>query len=289
MTYDLYIGDRRFSTWSMRGWLMLRAFDLPHNVHMVGLYSDTMAEDLAHMPLAKLVPVLNTPHGHTQDSLAMSEYLAEQNPNAGLYPTDPAMRMRARWLNAELHSGFANLRGDCPGDLLGQIPDFQPSQGVLNDVARIEALWASAWDMSGSDGWLFGDYSLADVFYAPIAGRIATFNLSVSDRANAYVQKHLAHPLFRQWRAMGLTQTYDPHPYYPDMARTTWPGPKTLSAKPVGKGPSENATCPYSGGPVTDFLEIDGRVFGFCNTFCRDKTVIDPEAWPDFMTLLDRS
>ena len=285
MTYDLYIGDRRFSTWSMRGWLMLRAFDIPHNTHLIGLYSGTMADDLAHMPLARLVPALNTPHGHTQDSLAMAEYLHEQHPDKGLWPRDPAQRMRARWLVSELHSGFSHLRGDCPGDLLGQMPNFKPSEGVLKDVARIQDLWASSFDMSGSDGWLFGEYSIADVFYAPIAGRIATYNLPMSDRAAAYVEKHLSDPLFRQWRALGLTKSYDPQPYYPDMTRGTWPGPARLDAKPVDSGPSENATCPYSGNPVAHYLELDGRTFGFCNPTCRDKTVIDAEAWPAFMDI----
>jgi len=288
MTYDLYIGDRRFSTWSMRGWLMLRAFDLPHNVYLVNLYSGSMAKELAHLPLAKLVPILDTPHGYTQDSLAIAEYLADQHPDAGLYPEDPTLKMRARWLNAELHSGFSNLRGQCHGDLLGQIEGFQPDQGVLADVARIEDLWNSAWDLSGSDGWLFGAYSLADVFYAPIAGRIATYNLPVSDRSAAYVERHLADPVFRQWRAMGLTKTYDTIPYYPDLRRKDWPGPKPMQATSIGSGPSENATCPYSGKPVKEFMQIGERVFGFCNAFCRDKTRIDPEAWPDFMAIYNQ-
>jgi len=266
---------------------MLAAFDIPHRSKMVGLYSGTMADDLAHMPLAKLVPVLQTPDGrYTQDSLAMAETLAEENPDAGLWPARTDLRMRARWLVGELHSGFGHIRGDCPGDLLGQMRGFEPSDGVLSDIARMEDLWASAWEMTGnSDGWLFGDYSLADVFYAPVAGRIATYNLPVSPAAQAYVQRHLAHPHFRQWRAMGLTKSYDPCPYYPELERSTWPGPAPLKAKVVETGPSVNDTCPYSGDPVTDFLEYDGRVYGFCNAFCRDKTVIDPAAWPQFIAL----
>lgn len=268
---------------------MLKAFDIPHTSQLVGLYSGTMADDLAHMPLTKLVPVLETPDGRfTQDSLAMAETLAEENPDAGLWPERADHRMRARWMVGELHSGFGHIRGDCPGDLLGQMKGFTPSEGVISDLARIEALWASAWAMDGVEGgWLFGDYSLADVFYAPVAGRIATYNLPVSKAAQAYVDRHLASPLFRQWRAMGLTVAYDPCPYYPELERSAWSGPTPLAAKAVGSGPSENATCPYSGDPVSDFLEIDGRVFGFCNAFCRDKTVIDPAAWPEFIALFE--
>ncbi|WP_420862736.1 glutathione S-transferase [Algirhabdus cladophorae] len=290
MSYTLYIGDRRFSTWSMRGWLMLAAFDIPHRSQLVGLYSGSMADDLAHMPLARLVPVLEMSDGrYTQDSLAMAETLHEENPGAGLWPSRADHRLRARWMVGEMHSGFSHIRNDCPGDLLGQIEGFKPSQGVLDDLARVEALFASAWAMDGTEGgWLFGDYSLADVFFAPLAGRIATYNLPVSKATQAYVQRHLNHSLFRQWRAMGLTKTYEPCPYYPELTRGAWPGPAAITAQACLSGPAENATCPYSGDPVTDFLTIDGRVFGFCNAFCRDKTVIDPAAWPDFMALYNR-
>ncbi|MDO7562616.1 MAG: glutathione S-transferase, partial [Planktomarina temperata] len=102
--------------------------------------------------------------------------------------------------------------------------------------------------------------------------------------AQRYVDKHLAHQDFRQWRAMGLTKHYDPFPYNMPCASVPWPGPRTIAAA-VAQGPSENETCPYSGDAVTDFLRIDGRVFGFCNPFCRDKTLVDPAAWPEFMAL----
>ncbi|MEZ5716250.1 MAG: glutathione S-transferase [Paracoccaceae bacterium] len=288
MTYDLFIGDRSFSSWSLRGWLMFVQFSIPVRTRMVGLYDGTMAEDLTELAPARLVPAMRTPDGIVVgDTLAMAETLAERHPEAGLWPADPAARGLARWMVAEMHSGFTALRGACPMQLLHRYPDFAPSAAVLDDLARIERLWTLARDRHGQDGsWLFGAYSLADAFFAPVAARIAGYALPVGDVAQAYVATTLADPVFRRWRAMGLCKSYDPMPYALDLPTAPWPGPAPLPARAVAHGPSENATCPYSGDPVSDFLELDGRVFGFCNPFCRDKTVNDPEAWPAFMALL---
>jgi glutathione S-transferase len=86
---------------------------------------------------------------------------------------------------------------------------------------------------------------------------------------------------------MGQTKTYDPLPYDMNLPKADWPGPTPIAARAVDRGPSVNAACPYSGKPVTHFLECGGKVYGFCNAFCRDKTLADPAAWPQFMALLD--
>ena len=288
MTYDLYIGDQMFSSWSLRGWLMFERFDIPARTHLVGLYTGTMKQDLEPLAPARLVPVLRTPEGTVVgDTLAMAETLAERHPDAELWPTDPEARALARWLVAEMHSGFADLRDACPMQLHSGYTDFTPSDAVRADLARIEDLWSLARNRHGDDGpWLFGAYSLADVFYAPVAARIAGYGLPVGKAAAAYVAQHLADPAFRRWRALGLTNSYDPMPYALDVAHGSWPGPAPRAAQAVAAGPSQNTACPYSGKPVTDFLEFDGRVFGFCNPTCRDKTANDPEAWPAFMALL---
>ena len=104
--------------------------------------------------------------------------------------------------------------------------------------------------------------------------------------ALAYMQAHLSHPSFRRWRAMSLVDFPDQEVYRRDYPRRPWPGPAPIPAEAVSQGPAENEACPYSGRPVTHFLRAEGRVFGFCNAFCRDKTVADPEAWPAFMALL---
>ena len=289
MTYQLFIGDRTFSSWSLRGWLMLEKFGIPYRTTMVGLYSGTKEADLADLFPARTVPVLRTPEGDIlTDSLAMAETLVERHPEIALYPKDATERALCRSLVAEMHSGFTALRGACPMMLAHGFKGYSPDQGVLSDLQRIELLWTTAMDRHGGAGpWLFGDYTLADVFYAPIAARIATYGLPVGDRAQAYMVAHLSDPSFRQWRAMGLTKSYDPVPYQLDLPQSDWPGPLRLAARAVQSGPSENDICPYSGDPVTHFLELDGRVFGFCNAFCRDKTVADPGAWPGFTAIYD--
>lgn len=226
MTYDLFIGDRSFSSWSLRGWLMLEKFGLPHRTHMVGLYSGTMAEDLADLAPARFVPVLRDEAGIViGDSLAMAETLAERHPEAGLWPADPAARALARWMVAEMHSGFTALRGDCPMQLLHQWQGFAPSDAVRADLARIDTLWSLARSRHGDGGpWLFGRYSLADVFYAPVAARIAGYDLPVSALARDYVATTLADPAFCQWRADGLGISYDPMPYAQDLPKADWPG-----------------------------------------------------------------
>ena len=288
MTYDLFLGDRTFSSWSLRGWLMFVQFDLPVPTRMVGLYDGTMAEDLSELAPARLVPVMRDADGIVLgDTLAMAETLAERHPEAGLWPAEPAARALARWLVAEMHSGFTALRTACPMQLLHQYQGFVPSEAVKADLDRIETLWSLARSRHGAGGpWLFGTYSLADVFYAPVAARIAGYGLPVGAGAQAYVDTTLADPTFRRWRAMGLTKRYDPMPYAMDLPTALWPGPALRPARAVAAGPSVNTACPYSGKPVTDFMELDGRIWGFCNPFCRDKTVNDPEAWPAFTALL---
>jgi len=288
MTYDLFIGDRLFSSWSLRGWLMLEKFGLPYRTQMVGLYSGMMAEDMAPLAPARLVPALRLPDATVVgESLAMAETLAERHPEAGLWPQGPAARATARWLCAEMVAGFAALRDACPMQLLQCCTGFTPSPETLTDLDRIETLWAHARAVSGADsGPLFGTYSLADVFYTPVAARIIGYGLPVSDANRAYCLDLLAETPVRQWRAMGLTVTYEPFPYEQNLPSHPWLIGGTSRAQVVTTGPSVNTHCPYSGKPVTHFLELDGQVWGFCNAFCRDKTVADPSAWPKFQTMI---
>ncbi len=287
MTYDLFIGDRLFSSWSMRGWLMLEKFGLPYRTHMIGLYSGTMAQDMEPLSPARLVPAMRLPEGTVVgESLAMAETLAERHPDAGLWPSDPAERATARWLCAEMVAGFTALRGQCAMQLKHVWQGFSPSEDTLTDLARIETLWAHARRISGAkDGPLFGAYSLADVFYTPVAARIIGYGLPVSEANRDYCIELLSDTSVRQWRAMGLTVEYKPFPYALDLPIAPWPVGGVSTAMAAEPGPSVNTMCPYSGKPVTDFLELDGQRWGFCNSFCRDKTVADPEAWPKFTAM----
>ena len=288
MTYELFIGDRTFSSWSLRGWLMFEQFGIPVKTTMVGLYDGTMSEDLAALAPARLVPTLRIDGEIVLgETLAMAETLAERHPEANMWPSDPAARVLARWITSEMHAGFSALRNECPMQLLHQYEGFIVSPAVAKDLARLEELWTLARSKFGADGpWLFGQYSLADAFYAPVAARIAGHGLPVSDVVQSYVTTTLSDPAFRRWRAMGLTKSYDPVPYAMNLPTRAWPGPAPMPARAVDTGTPENDTCPYSGREITHLADFDGRIFGFCNAFCRDKTVNDPLAWPKFAALL---
>ena len=118
MTYHLAIGDRTYSSWSLRGWLLLEKFDLPIKCHSGRLYSEDFKRLLAEFAPARLVPALRTPEGCViGETLAIAETLAERHPDAGIWPRDPEARALARWLAAEMHAGFGDLRGDCPMNL----------------------------------------------------------------------------------------------------------------------------------------------------------------------------
>lgn len=225
MTCDLFLGDRAFSSWSLRGWLMFAAFGVAHRDHMVGLYTGTMATDLAPLAPARLVPAIRTPDGTViGETLAIAETLAERHPEAGHWPDDARNRATARWLCAEMATGFAALRSDCPMQLLHVYTGFTPSRGLRADLDRLETLWAHARAVSGhASGWLFGAYSLADVFFTPVAARIIGYDLPVSPSARAYALALLRHPAVTEWRRAALKVAYDPVPYALDLPTRPWP------------------------------------------------------------------
>lgn len=225
MTYDLYIGDRLFSSWSLRGWLMFEKFNIPVRTHLIGLYSGTMAQDMAALAPARLVPAVRAPDGTViGESLAIAETLAERHPDAGLWPTDPAARATARWLCSEMVAGFGVLRGTCPMQLKHCYSGMPVSEAIQSDLTRVSQLWAHARAVSGSTtSWLFGAYSLADVYYTPVAARIVGYGLPVSADDLAYCHALLADPAVRAWRKEALTVTYDPFPYHQDLPTSDWP------------------------------------------------------------------
>ena len=246
-----------------------------------------VAGQMADVAPARTVPTLKLSDGTViSESLAIAEELASRHPDLPLWPEDPSARAIARNLSSEMHAGFGALREYCPMHLGAAYKDVPVPEDVARDVARIEDIWSRARNATKPEGpWLAGGYSIADAFYAPVAMRIAGYGLVVGAEAQAYVDAHLADPALRRWRAMGLAGGPVLPWYNRDYAQTTWPGPAPMTTEAVDAGPSENDTCPYSGEPVTHFARIETRVFGFCNAFCRDKTVIDAAAWPRFMEI----
>ncbi|WP_353535351.1 glutathione S-transferase [Cognatishimia sp. WU-CL00825] len=287
MTYDLILGDYAYSSWSLRGWLLFEKFGIASKQQLLDFKSETsVADQMPEFAPAKTVPTMRTADGVViGESLAMAEELASRHPEAGIWPKASRARAIARSLASEMHAGFMALRSECPMNLRLAYADTNPSEAVLSDIARLETIWAWARAESQESGpWICGDYSAADAFFAPVAARLAGYDLPLSTAARSYVMTHLADPAFRRWRAIGLVHGAHLHRYDKPFATQAWPGPAPLSAK-VSEAEPENTNCPYSGKPSTHMLELEGRVFGFCNAFCRDKTLVDPEVWPAFMAL----
>lgn len=278
--YTLLIGDPSYSSWSLRGWLAFSLANIPVNLQITRFYEPGFAQDLKPFYPAKTVPaVLCTDGSVWTDSLAIIEELASRHPQSGLLPDNPAERAAARSLMAEMHSGFLALRSDCPMNTRTAYTQTPVSAAVKEDLDRLESLWSKR-----SGTWLFGAYSAVDAYFAPVAARIAGYSLPVSEQAQTYVDAHLRSTNFRQFRALGLTFD-EQSTYRRDYHKKPWPGPAPLEAQATSRTDSVNKACPYSGKAVHDFLEFKGKVYGFCNPRCRDKTVIDPEAWPAFMAL----
>ncbi|WP_298260665.1 glutathione S-transferase [uncultured Litoreibacter sp.] len=225
MTYDLLIGDRSYSSWSLRGWLLFAKFDIDVTVHDTRFYIPQFQEDLKPFAPARTVPVMRLPEGGVvMDSLAMAETLAERHPDKTYWPKETKARALARGMVAEMHSGYGALRSACPMNLRQSFVDFPLSDDIAADVARIEQLWGLARDHATDGPWLFGEYSIVDAFFAPIAARLAGYNLPVNDVSKRYISHTISDPTFLDWRRRGLKD--DPQSTY-DLPYEAgkWPGP----------------------------------------------------------------
>ena len=219
MTYRLLIGQKSYSSWSIRGWLAFAAFDIPVEVSSAVIYSDRFYDEVAAFGGCRTVPCAVTPEGgRLTDTLAIAWHLAEAFPDRGLLPDDPGARAEAMSLISEMHAGFAALRGACPVNLRTAWAGFQPSDAVLQDCARADAIFAQA-----EGPFLFGRFGLVDAFYAPLATRFLTYGLPMSPGGQAYVAAIWSLPLLQQWRAEGLTEDTELSQYDMPLERTALP------------------------------------------------------------------
>lgn len=201
---EIVVGTKKWSTWSLRPWLALKRSGLAFTETLVPLREDgvTSTAIAPHSP-SGLVPVLKDDGLTIWDSLAICEYLAEKAP--GLWPKDPAARAQARAAAAEMHAGFASLRGECPMDLTAEATAVELSGATHKDIRRIVTLWSDLLARHGGP-FLAGDWSIADAFYTPVATRFRTYGVMLSDFGDAgpageYAERLLEQPEFREWEA----------------------------------------------------------------------------------------
>ena len=205
--YTLYLGNRNYSSWSLRGWLATKLASVPFTEVMVPL-SGTSAlnpANRAFSPSAR-VPALHDGPIVVWDSLSIAEYLAERH--EGLWPRDPVARAWARSVACEFHSGFAALRNEMAMCIRERV-DVRPwSDALTADIARVTEIWNEGRQRFGSGGnFLCGTFSLADAFYAPVVFRFRTYAVSPVGAAGDYLAAMLAHPWLREWEAAALAET----------------------------------------------------------------------------------
>jgi glutathione S-transferase len=205
---ELVIGTKAWSTWSMRPWLVLKKTGAPFTETLIPLRQENGLTGAAIKPhsASGLVPALKDGDLTVCDSLAICEYLAERFPDVGLWPSDPAARALARSAASEMHSGFASLRGECPMDLAAPIRVVDLSDGAHKDLRRIAELWNALLDRFGGP-WLGGsEWGIADAFFTPVATRLRTYGVRLSDFGDPgpggqYAERLLERPEFLAWQA----------------------------------------------------------------------------------------
>ncbi|HUL59785.1 MAG TPA: glutathione S-transferase family protein [Anaeromyxobacteraceae bacterium] len=217
MAYLLHIGEKNYSSWSARPWILMRQAGIPFQEHLVSLREDTeKAARMARLPAGR-VPVLEDDGLLVWDSLSIAEYLAERHP--GLWPSDPKARAFARSMCAELHGGFQALRGGMSMDVRARRPQRKRTPELQADIARIEALWTEARRRFGqgprtagrsgpgaspsAHDMLFGSFTIADAYFAPVAFRFQTYGVEPAGEAGTYWRALLALPAVRAWEAEG--------------------------------------------------------------------------------------
>jgi glutathione S-transferase len=209
MTLKLAIGNKNYSSWSMRPWLALRANNIAFEEIFIPLYTgDADKQRILDVSRAGKVPALVDGDLTVWDSLAIIEYLAERFPEARLWPEDRAARAHARSISAEMHSGFMALRNECGMNLHRPVKAVALSDDARANIARVQQIWSECRQRYGSSGpFLFGAFGAADAMFAPVVHRFRTYAIDVMPVVADYMNTMMAQPAFEEWTRAGLAET----------------------------------------------------------------------------------
>ncbi|MFA6265850.1 MAG: glutathione S-transferase family protein [Pseudolabrys sp.] len=209
MSLTLVIGNKNYSSWSLRPWIAMKAAGIPFKEVLIPLYREGSAEEILKYSPAGKVPILHDGDNAIWDSLSILEYLAEKFPDAKLWPTDSAARALARSVSAEMHGGFQPLRQHCTMNLWLPVKARPQPPEVLANVQRIEAIWADCRRRYGKAGpFLFGSFGNADAMYAPVVARLYNYGLPVSPATRAYMDAVMATAAWREWHDAAMKETW---------------------------------------------------------------------------------
>ncbi len=208
-SYTIVIGNKNYSSWSMRAWLALKATGVSFKeVNIVLRQKDSKQNILQYSPSGS-VPMLFIDNRPVWDSLAIAETLAEQFPDAKLWPTETAARMHARSASAEMHSSFQALRSKHPMEM-SKREIMRPDADVHLDINRIEQIWREArgqFGISAGGPFLYGNFTIADAMYAPVVSRFITYGFTLSDTSKHYMDAIVNLPIFQEWYQAALKET----------------------------------------------------------------------------------
>jgi glutathione S-transferase len=206
--YILVIGNKNYSSWSLRPWLAMRQAGLPFREVRIPLYTpESKAQIRSYSPSGK-VPCLVDGALAVWDSLAICEYLAERHAQAKLWPADPYARAVARSISAEMHSGFQNLRSNMSMNCRKRFPGMGRTVEVAGEIERVQRSWGEAREKHGAGGpFLFGAFTIADAMYAPVVLRFRTYAVQLNPVCREYADAILALPAMQQWLADAEAET----------------------------------------------------------------------------------
>lgn len=207
LTPILVIGNKNYSSWSLRPWIFMKQTGIDFSEKRVPLFTDTMISDLEPYFSNSKVPIL-VDDIIVWDSLAIMEYLSEKYLAGRGWPVDEKARAIARSVSAEMHSSFAELRNALPMNCRKKFPNYKISPAVQLDIDRVKALWKKCRTDYGQNGeWLFGDFSIADAMFVPVALRFTGYDVALNDVEESYVQTVLANKYIHEWIESGRMET----------------------------------------------------------------------------------
>ena len=204
MPLKLILGNKNYSSWSLRPWIAMRHAGIAFDEEVIPLYEPGSRERILRYSPAGKVPILLDGDMTIWESLAILEHLAEKFPNAQLWPADPTARAHARAVSAEMHAGFGALRRHCPMNMRRVGRKREMTAEVAADVRRIEQIWTDCRSRFGGGGrFLFGAFSAADAMYAPVVSRFVSYAIGVGAAAEAYMATVAELPAYLEWRKAG--------------------------------------------------------------------------------------
>ena len=210
MTPKLVIGNKNYSSWSLRAWLLMREAGIEFDEHRIALDVESTAAEIANFNAAGTVPVLQLGDVTVCDTMAIAETVAERWPDAGLWPADADARAHARSICAEMHAGFAVLRNCMPMNCRAMGRKVPLPDELTDEIDRIIAIWSAChrrYAGDNDDGWLFDKFSIADAMFAPVVLRFRTYGVNLPESAGFYPHRLLESEAMQEWLAAAEMET----------------------------------------------------------------------------------